>query len=105
MLHFLDHERTDAYRVALGVARWVRATRFPAGEASLRDQVRRATESVVLNLAEGCGREGLDRRRHFRIAAGSAAEACAVLDLLELPEGRERQQELRRVVAMLCKMR
>ncbi|MCK6528938.1 hypothetical protein L6R50_15715 [Myxococcota bacterium] len=24
VLHFLDHEHTDAYRVALGVARWVR---------------------------------------------------------------------------------
>jgi hypothetical protein len=36
---------------------------------------------------------------------GSAAEACAVLDLVDLPEGAARQAELRRVVAMLCKLR
>jgi hypothetical protein len=36
---------------------------------------------------------------------GSAAEACAVLDLADLPEGAARQAELRRVVAMLCKLR
>ena len=60
---------------------------------------------MVLNLAEGAYRSGKDRQRHFRIAMGSAAETCAVLDLVDLPDGAARQAELRRVVAMLCKLR
>ena len=50
-------------------------------DASLADQLRRAACSVVLNLAEGRRRRGRDRTHHFRIAAGSAAEARAALDL------------------------
>ena len=105
MTHDLSHERLDAYRLARSVARWVRATPFPRGDAPLKDQARRAADSVVLNLAEGAYRIGKDRQRHFRIAMGSAAEACAVLDLVDLPDGPARQAELRRVVAMLCKLR
>ena len=105
MKHTLSHESLDAYRVAVDVARWVRRTRFPHGEAALKDQARRAADSVVLNLAEGAYREGKDRHRHYRIARGSAAEVCAVLDLLDFEEGPQRQQQLRRVVAMTCKLR
>jgi four helix bundle protein len=105
MDHSLNHEQLDVYQVALEVARWVRSVRFPAGEASLRDQAKRAADSVVLNLAEGCHALGGNRNRHFRIARGSAAEACAVLDLVDLEGGPDRQQQLRRVVAMTCKLR
>lgn len=105
MQHSLPHERLDAYRVALEVARWVRATPFPAGDSALRDQAVRAASSVALNIAEGASSQGGNRGKHFRIAQGSAAETCAVLDLVALPGGVERQAELRRVVAMLCKLR
>ena len=124
MTHDLSHERLDVYRLARSVARWVRATPFPRGDAPLKDQARRAADSVVLgarqepkrrrceasarrgrgpdgpdNLAEGAYRSGKDRQRHLRIAMGSAAEACAVFDLVDLPDGPARQAELRRVVA------
>jgi four helix bundle protein len=36
---------------------------------------------VVLNIAEGSGRWGKDRVQHYRIAAGSAAEAKSALGL------------------------
>lgn len=101
----LLHESLDAYQLALSVARWVRATPFPRGESSLRDQARRAADSAVLNIAEGCARTGRDRARHFRIACGSASEACAVLDLIQLPDSPDRQQELRRVVQMTSRLR
>ena len=105
MSHILRHEQLHAYRVARDVARWVRKeARFPRGEASIRDQARRAADSVVLNLAEGSYREGKDRFHHFRIAMGSAAECCAVLDLVEVPGGTETQQQIRRVVAMISKL-
>jgi four helix bundle protein len=64
-----------------------------------------AADSVVLNIAEGCGRQGGDRKRHFTIAAASAAECCAVLDLVDLSDSAARQAELRRVVAMVSKLR
>ena len=58
------------------------------------------------NMAEGAylGTDK-ERARHFRIARASAAETCAVLDLVDLDEGPTRQHQLRRVVAMLCKLR
>jgi len=105
MSTYFPHERLDAYRRACSVARRVRATPFPRGDAPLKDQAKRAADSVVLNLAEGVGRAGKDRQRHFRIAIGSAAEASAVFDLVDLPGGAESQAELRRVAAMLRKLR
>ena|SRR5689334_23105841 len=102
----LDHERLDVYQVALGVARWAAVQPIPAVRKHLRDQMVRAADSMVLNIAEGTGREpGSDaRRNHYRVAAGSAAEVSAVLDLVALPGGPERQADLRRVVAMLIKL-
>ena len=101
----LGHERLDVYQVALGVARWAARQVIPAARKHLRDQLVRAADSMVLNIAEGAGREpGESRRNHYRIAAGSAAEVAAVLDLIALPGGPERQEELRRVCAMLTKM-
>ena len=86
---WLNHERLDVYRVALDVARWARATEFPRGDSALRDQAKRAADSAVLNIAEGSTQRGRARANHYRIAAGSAAEACAVLadHCLPVPEG------------------
>jgi len=99
------HERLDVYRLALAVARWAGAQAIPTSRKHLRDQLVRAADSMVLNIAEGSGREPGDaRRNHFRIAAGSAAEVGSILDLVALRDGAERQHELRRVVAMLTKL-
>ena len=106
MSRYFRHERLLACQLARDVARWVRnEARFPRGEAGLRDQAKRAADSVVLNLAEGCCREGKDRDFHFRVAMGSAAECSAVFDLLEIEGADERQDELRRVAAMIYGLR
>lgn len=102
---FLGHERLDVYVLALGIARWAAQQAIPAQRKHLRDQLVRAADSVVLNIAEGAGREPGDaRRNHFRIAAGSASEVAAVLDLIDLPDGAARKDELRRVAAMLSRL-
>lgn len=55
---------------------------FPTGYAFLADQMRRASSSIVLNFAEGCGKSSArDRRKFFHIARGSAYEVAAILDV------------------------
>ncbi|MFZ5479876.1 MAG: four helix bundle protein [Myxococcota bacterium] len=99
------HERLDVFRVAKEVARWAAKQVLPPSRKHLADQLVRAADSMVLNIGEGCGHEpGAARRNHFRIALGSAAEVHAVLELVDLPEGDSRKQELRRVGAMLARM-
>ncbi len=95
------HENLIAYRVALEVARWVRSARWPADSRSLKDQGLRASESVVLNLAEGVARGGASGRNHLCIAQASAAELAAVLDLARLVGAAERHEQLRRVCRMI----
>lgn len=96
-----DHENLDVYKLALEVAKGCATLRIPSGRSHLRDQLQRAADSVVLNIAEGRARGGDAGRNHYRIAAGSAAEACAALDLVGSPEAVDLQPRLRRVGAML----
>jgi four helix bundle protein len=75
--------RLDAYRVAVEFYRLLRtATRGRRGHVV--EQLWRAAESVVLNVAEAYPATGADRARRFRIAGNEAAECHAALDLLEI---------------------
>lgn len=79
-----DHERLRAYQEALRFAAWVEPLleKLPA-RLSTRDQLDRASTSVVLNIAEGNGkRSHPDRCRYFDIARGSVLESAACLDVL-----------------------
>jgi len=52
----------------------------------IRDQFNRASLSVVLNLAEGSGKQGVkERRRFFTIAMGSLREVQACLEIVNHP--------------------
>jgi four helix bundle protein len=103
--HEFDHEGLEVYRLALEVSHWLLGAEFPRGTAWIRDQAQRSIGSVVLNIAEGRSRrsEGA-RRNHYRIALGSAAEACAALDILPLQGAPANQTKLRRVGAMLARL-
>jgi four helix bundle protein len=48
-------------------------------DVNVAQQIVRSASSIVANLAEGNGRQGKDRVRFFRIAAGSAEETRAHL--------------------------
>jgi 23S rRNA-intervening sequence protein len=52
----LDAERLDVYRVALEFQTIAVQLVPKRGYAELRDQLDRASISIVLNIAEGCGR-------------------------------------------------
>ena len=107
MHHPFAHEKLDCYRLAVEVARWFQQTSFPRGRAELRKQGQDAADSIVLNIAEGAGRrqgKGDARKNHHEIAHGSAAECCAVLDLVTIDGAEQQQQKLRQIGAMLAKL-
>jgi four helix bundle protein len=83
----------------------------PRGHAERCDQLVRAAESVVRNIAEGAGRwTRADCASRYKIARGEAMEAAASLDVMKLREllTAERYDRgmrlLEGVVAMLTKM-
>ena len=108
----LGFQRLDVYRcavrfLALSAAL---AERIPRGYGSLSDQLRRASLSVPLNIAEGSGKSGHDAARFYTIARGSAMESGAIVDAMETlgfvpaPDLAEPRDLLERVVSMLTKM-
>lgn len=82
--HVLDAEKLTVYHVALEL-QCLANTLVPSVNRVLRDQFERASLSIVLNLAEGCGRVSRRQRRyHFGVARGSATECAALTDVLRL---------------------
>ena len=55
-------------------------------KGAVRDQLERASLSIVTNLAEGSGKLGKDRKRFFQIAMGSLRETQALLEISESQE-------------------
>ena len=86
-------------------------TELPKGHAERGDQLVRAAEAVVRNIAEGAGRwSEADSSKHYKIARGEAMECAASLDVMRLrrvvaPERYDHGLRLlEAVVAMLTKM-
>ena len=53
-------------------------------DAATRNQLRRSSLSIVLNIAEGTGRNtNADKRNFYVISRGSVFECVAILDLLK----------------------
>lgn len=81
----LDAERLDAYRVALEFQVLTAELSLGRGTRELRDQLDRASTSIVLNIAEGAGRRALaDKARFYAMARGSATECAAIIDLVRI---------------------
>jgi len=109
----LDHERLDVYQVSLDFAAWSYelAKRLKSLDRHSRDQLLRASQSITLNIAEGCGKlPSAERRRFLQIAGGSARECGAVLDILVRcrviteADGKQGKELLVRIVAMVTRM-
>ena len=81
----LSHESLDVYQLSLKFHLGVMTLLPPRRSPTLRDQLERASTSIILNIAEGAGRRSpADRRRYFVIAQGSTYECAAILDILRL---------------------
>jgi four helix bundle protein len=106
----LDFEKLDCYRVALELNALV-PRMVPRGYREVRDQLTRASLSILLNCAESAGRTSpADKARFISIARGSAMECAAIIDVLLssaiTPIGlcREARRLLIRTVQMLTKL-
>ena len=105
-------ERLDVWRVAMEVVGLTAAVAdgVPGKSGELADQMRRASQSVVANLAEGMGKFGKDRLRYNRTALGSAYETAAHLEIamrlgfVQAAAHAELRSLLLRVVSMLTRM-
>jgi four helix bundle protein len=107
----LDADRLDVYRLAREFDLFAARVLPHRGCAWLRDQLQRASSSIPLNIAEGCGRHARPEKAHFYlIARGSAMECAAVLDvalgrgLVTAAAHRHGRGLLGRVVQMLTKL-
>jgi len=107
-----DHEKLDVYRCSVAFAGMAMKLlpQIPREQAPLADQLRRASSSVPLNIAEACGKPtAADRARFFATARGSAMECAAILDIARLYGANHENVEegkrlLHRIVAMLSKL-
>jgi len=109
----LHHEDLDSYQAAIAFLALSAKLldQLPRGYATLADQLKRASLSIPLNLAEGYGKRGqVDRARFYDIARGSAHECGALLDatkvlaLVDEPTFNQGKTLLNRIISMLVKM-
>jgi four helix bundle protein len=80
-----DFEKLEVYKKAKlfnsGIRKFIKEAN---PDPTTNDQLRRASFSIVLNLAEGSGRFSKpDRRNFFIIARSSIFECIAILDVLK----------------------
>ena len=64
-----------------------------------KDQLKRSSLSIALNLAEGFAKTGADRKRFYRIAYGSAKETKCCMEILGLE-----LKEIDQICAMTYKL-
>jgi four helix bundle protein len=109
----LDYGRLDVCRLSLDFAAcsYDLARALKSLDRHAWNQLLRASQSVTLNIAEGCGKfPSAERRRLLQIAGESGRECGAILDILcrchVIPEGQWRtgKEMLARMVAMLARM-
>jgi four helix bundle protein len=109
----LDFERLEVFKLSVDAVAAVDALAeaLPEGRGYIRDQLRRAANSIPLNIAEGAGEYALaEKARFYRIAKRSATECagqilvCARLGITEAPRVEAAMLILQRVISMLVKI-
>lgn len=105
---YFDHEKLKVYQKALDFVKWGHLLLKNVKKNSTTDQFDRASDSIVLNIAEGNGKyTSRDRCRYFDIAKGSGFESAACLDLMLVKEMiskeicTEGKEQLNEIISML----
>lgn len=80
-----DFEKMEVYKkslAALDVSVAI-AEEVPRGHRHFSDQLKRASSSVSLNIAEGVGEfKPQEKARFYRMALRSASESCSIVQIL-----------------------
>lgn len=81
---YFDHEKLIVYQKSLEFLEWINSVLDNIkSKGSIIDQIERASESIILNIAEGNGKySGKDKCRYFDISRGSSLECAACLDVM-----------------------
>jgi four helix bundle protein len=110
-----DHEKLDVFGVAIDFV--IAADEIASGavdgkgHGDLADQLRRASTSIVCNLAEGAGEYApREKARFYRLSKRSATECAALVEIyrrlvLVQPDVADRSRAtLLRIVSMLVRL-
>jgi four helix bundle protein len=109
----LSYQKLDVYQCSTKflALSYLVLNDLPPGYSFLADQLKRASLSIPLNIAEGSGKVGKkDSAKFYGIARGSSMECAAILDICRVlkvaDEGtvEEGRELLVRIVGMLTKM-
>ncbi len=79
--------RLDVHRIAqrFAIEAGDIADHMPRGRAKLADQLRRASESTLLNIGEGAAKHSPREKAHrYGIAQAECTECAAALELIEI---------------------
>jgi four helix bundle protein len=81
---YFDHEKLRVYQKALSLVEFSHKILSRINYRSeIKDQLDRASISIMLNIAEGNGKfSSKDRCRYFDISMGSTLESSACIDIL-----------------------
>jgi len=109
----LTYERLDVYKLAISYLTLMAPVleSLPRGNALPADQLKRASLSIPLNVAEAAGKvTTADRSRYYATARGSAMECGAIMDVCRALGMLDEERVMRgkgmlvRIVAMLTRM-
>ncbi len=106
---YFDHEKLKVYQKSLEYVEWIFGILDKIkSRSNIIDQIERASESILLNIAEGNGKySGKDKCRYFDISRGSSLECAACLDIMfkkKLIDGETKisgKLQLKEIVSML----
>ena len=109
----LNHENLNVYQISIEFLSLAFSTikEIPTGYSFLCDQLKRASLSIPLNIAEGAGRYSKqDQAKFYKIARGSANECAAIFDVIQTTKivknvnWQKAKELLFQIVSMLSKM-
>ena len=83
----IHHEKMDIYKKSVLFLSHSESIiqKLPKGRREFKDQLQRASLSIVLNFAEGYGKySSRDKQRFYLISKGSAHECAAILDCMNI---------------------
>lgn len=83
----LGHEKLEVYQISITflALAYRLIDEIPRGNCTEAHQLKRASQSIVLNIAEAAGYPSDSKKKyHYAISRGSALECGAALDILNV---------------------